>query len=395
MSSNRQLFLRHLAQTTDSPLLLEVEKAEGIYLITPKGEKIIDLISGIAVSNLGHNHPAVVQAVKEQAEKHLHVMVYGELVQSPQVALAKALLNTLPETLNNVYFVSSGSEAVEGAVKIAKRYTGRPDVVACVDAYHGSTQGALSLSGNETLKQAYRPLIPGVKLVRFGNIDDLENITELTSAVIIEVVQGEAGVRLASDEYFKALRRRCTQKGTLLIFDEIQTGFGRTGTFWAFEQYDCIPDILLTAKGMGGGMPIGAFISKREIMYTLTNNPMLGHITTFGGHPVSAAASLATLNELRKGDLMEQVNEKSEMIFDLLNQLPLVREIRKKGLMIAVEFDSFDLLQKIIRKLLEAGVLSDWFLFCDKSMRIAPPLIITKREIEIACEKIGRILKQF
>ncbi len=395
MSSNRQLFLQHLAQTTEFPLMLEVERAEGIYLYGPNGEKTVDLISGIGVSSLGHNHPAIVKAVKDQVDKHMHVMVYGELIQSPQVELAKALAATLPDPLDNVYFVNSGSEAVEGAIKLAKRYTGRREIISCYSAYHGSTQGALSVAGNESLKQAFRPLIPGVHQIRFGIEEDLEMINEHTAAVIIETFQGEAGVRVAPNGYFKKLRRKCDDERTLLIVDEIQCGFGRTGKFWAFEHYGIVPDLVVSAKGMGGGMPIGAFISRKEIMHSLTNNPMLGHITTFGGHPVSAAASLANLKIIRESGLLNVVETKSQLIHDHLIRNRMVREVRRKGLMMAAEFESFELLQKIIEKMLKNGVLSDWFLFCDNSMRIAPPLIISEDEILETGEKIESVLQKF
>jgi putrescine aminotransferase len=297
--NNRQLFLSHLAQTTDFPLMIEVEKAEGVYLYGPNGEKYIDLISGIGVSNVGHRHPKVLQAIQEQLEKYLHLMVYGEYVQSPQVQLAKALCETLPPVLDNVYLVNSGSEAVEGALKLAKRYTNRREIISCVNAYHGSSHGSLSVGGNEIFKRAYRPLLPGIRSIRFGELEDLEFINSDTAAIILETVQGEAGVRIAEYGYFQALRKRCNETGTLLILDEIQAGFGRTGTFWAFEQFCIVPDILVCAKGMGGGMPIGAFIANKEVMGVFKNNPLLGHITTFGGHPVSAAASLATIKVIQ------------------------------------------------------------------------------------------------
>ncbi len=392
MTSSRQLFLQHLAQTSEFPLMLEVERAEGIYLVTPDKRKIVDLIAGIGVSCLGHNHPAVVSAIIEQAQKHTHVMVYGELVQAPQVQLAKALCDTLPEKLDSVYLVNSGSEAVEGALKLAKRFTGRYKIVSCLHAYHGATHGALSVTGAEWFRQSFRPLLPGVSHVRFGVADDLEQIDTHTAAIIIETVQGEAGVRMADGAYFKALRQRCDETGTLLIMDEIQAGFGRTGKFWAFEHYGIVPDILLSAKGMGGGMPIGAFISSKEIMHSLTHEPILGHITTFGGHPVSAAASLATLKTLQSSNLIGEVERKAELFIEQLSTLKAVKEIRHKGLLMAVEFESFDRLQQIIRKLLDKGILSDWFLFCDNSMRIAPPLTISEEEIEMVCEKVREVV---
>lgn len=392
MTSNRQLFLHHLAQTSEFPLMLEVARAEGIYLVTPENKKIADIISGIGVSGLGHNHPEVVKAVVEQAQKHMHVMVYGELIQAPQVQLAKALSDTLPDPLDNIYLVNSGSEAVEGALKLAKRFTGRHKIIASQNAYHGATHGALSVCGAEWFKESFRPLLPGIAQIRHGVLEDLELINETTAAVILETIQGEAGVRIASKEYFAVLRKKCDETGALLILDEIQVGFGRTGKFWAFEHYDIIPDILLTAKGMGGGMPIGAFISSKKIMDTLTHSPVLGHISTFGGHPVSAAAALATLEVLKNSDLIEKAEEKADLFVYRLKNHPTVKEIRHKGLMMAVEFESFELLQNIIKALLNEGILSDWFLFCDNSMRIAPPLIIKEEEIEEVCNKITGVL---
>ncbi len=393
MLSHRQLFLKHLAQTTDFPLMLEIERAEGIYMYGTDDKKYIDLISGIGVSNLGHCHPEVVKAVKDQAGKYMHLMVYGEYVQSPQVLLAKAITETLPESLNNVYFVNSGSEAVEGAMKLAKRFSGRHEIISCIDAYHGSTHGALSVCGNEELKQPYRPLLPGITHIRFGVSDDLKVITHKTAAIIIETAQGEAGIRIADTSYFKALRSKCDETGTLLILDEIQTGFGRTGKFWAFEHYDIIPDILVAAKGMGGGMPIGAFIASDELMKVLRNDPMLGHITTFGGHPVSAAASLATVNIIKEQKLYHEVALKANRFKNLLKH-PKILGIRNIGLMMAVEFESYEVLKPIIDKAIELGVVTDWFLFCDNSMRIAPPLIITNQEIDDACSIILQAIEE-
>jgi acetylornithine/succinyldiaminopimelate/putrescine aminotransferase len=387
--NSRQLFLAHLAQTTDFPLAIEVEKAEGIYLYGPNGERYMDLISGIGVSNVGHRHPKVVEAIHHQVDQYLHLMVYGEYIQSPQTALAKALVDTLPAPLDNVYLVNSGSEAIEGALKLAKRYTNRREFISCTDAYHGSSQGALSIGGNELFKRAYRPLLPGISQIYYGSFSDLEKITTDTAAVIIETIQGEAGIRVACKEYFQALRARCDQTGTLLILDEIQAGFGRTGTFWAFEPMCIVPDVLVCAKGMGGGMPIGAFIASKELMGVFTNNPLLGHITTFGGHPVSAAASLATIRVLQDEHLIEQVETKAALFKSLLVH-PSIKAIRNKGLMMAVEFASFDVLKPIIDRAIGLGVITDWFLFCDDSMRIAPPMVITEAEIREAC----RILLQ-
>lgn len=382
--NNRQLFLSHLAQTTDFPLMIEVERAEGVYLYGPNGEKYIDLISGIGVSNVGHRHPKVLQAIHEQLDKYLHLMVYGEYVQSPQVQLAKALCETLAPSLDNVYLVNSGSEAVEGALKLAKRYTNRREIISCVNAYHGSSHGSLSVGGNEIFKRAYRPLLPDIRNIRFGELEDLEFINLNTAAIILETVQGEAGIRIADYAYFQSLRKRCDDTGTLLILDEIQAGFGRTGTFWAFEQFCIVPDILVCAKGMGGGMPIGAFIANKEVMGVFKNNPLLGHITTFGGHPVSAAASLATIRAIQEENLLAGVESKANLFKELLRH-PKIKSIRNKGLMMAVEFESFDVLKPIIDRAIEKGVITDWFLFCDDAMRIAPPLTISESEIREAC----------
>lgn len=387
MLTNRQLFLQYQAQTSDFPLAIEIERAEGIYMYSPDDKVYMDLISGIGVSNIGHRHPRVCQAIKDQTDSYLHLMVYGEYIQSPQTLLAKALADTLPAQLNSTYFVNSGSEAIEGAMKLAKRHTGRHQMIGCVDAYHGSSHGALSLMGNEFFKQSFRPLLPGIRHVRFNNLEDLQYINAQTAAIVIETVQGEAGIRVADEAYFLALRKRCTETGCLLILDEIQAGFGRTGTFWAFEQYGIVPDILVCAKGMGGGMPIGAFIASNEIMACLKTNPILGHITTFGGHPVSCAASLATLQVILEENLCKDVKLK-EALFRKKLQHPQIKAIRSKGLMMAVEFENFSQLKAIIDTSIRHGIITDWFLFCDNSMRIAPPLTITFAEIEKACEVI-------
>ncbi|EPR67804.1 aspartate aminotransferase family protein [Cyclobacterium qasimii] len=385
--NNRQLFLSHLAQTTDFPLLIEIEKAEGVFLYGPKGEKYMDLIAGIGVSNIGHRHPKVLAAIHDQLDKYLHLMVYGEYVQQPQTLLAQALVNTLPPELDNVYLVNSGSEAIEGALKLAKRYNNRREIISCTDAYHGSSHGALSIGGNEVFKRAYRPLLPGIRNIAYGVEDQLSFITTETAAIILETVQGEAGIRVADKNYFRALREKCNQTGTLLILDEVQAGFGRTGKFWAFEHFGIQPDILVCAKGMGGGMPIGAFISSKKIMDVFKENPLLGHITTFGGHPVSAAASLATIKAIIEENLVEQVEEKAELFKSLLKH-PKIKEIRNKGLMMAVAFDSFDVLKPIIDRCIDGGVITDWFLYCDNAMRIAPPLTISNEEIRLACKCI-------
>ncbi|MEP1097264.1 MAG: aspartate aminotransferase family protein [Cyclobacteriaceae bacterium] len=387
MPTQRQLFLDHLSQTSDSPLLLEIESAEGIYLTDTSGKKYVDLISGIGVSSVGHRHPQVVEAIHDQADKHLHLMVYGEYVQSPQVKLAEAICSTLPANLNSVYLLNSGSEAIEGAMKLAKRHTGRSEIISCIDAYHGSSHGALSITGNEDLKRNFRPMLPLIKHIRFGSIEDLNQITDQTAAFFIETVQGEAGVRVADYKYFEAVRKKCDETGTLLVLDEVQCGFGRTGKFWAFEHYDIIPDILVSAKGMGGGMPISCFISEKSIMQCLMNEPVLGHISTFGGHPLSAAASLATIAVLTGSDLIQHVFDKEKLFLELLVH-PKIKEVRSLGLMMALQFESYDILKPIIDKAIELGVITDWFLFNNSSMRIAPPLTITKSEIRSSCELI-------
>jgi len=387
MLTLRQLFLANNAQTTDFPLLLEFERAEGIYMYDASGKPYIDLISGIGVSSLGHSNPYVINAIKEQLDKYMHLMVYGEYVQTPQVRFAGRLISILPSQLNSVYFVNSGAEAVEGALKLAKRYTGRSKIISCYNSYHGSTNGALSVMGNEEYKQAYRPLLPGINFIKFNHIDDLELITQETACVIIETVQGEAGVRVPDKAYMQVLRQRCTDTGTLLILDEIQAALGRTGKLFAFEHFDIVPDILLLAKALGGGMPVGAFISSNKIMGALKENPILGHITTFGGHPVCCAAGLAALEVLLNENLVEQVDAKEKLFRELLVH-PAIKEVRGKGLMLAIELEDFDLNKKIIDRCIENGVVVDWFLHCSNSMRIAPPLIITHDEIRKACEVI-------
>jgi acetylornithine/succinyldiaminopimelate/putrescine aminotransferase len=374
-----------MAPTSDAPLALEIKSAEHIYLTDVNDKKYIDLISGIAVSNVGHRNPEVIQAIKNQLDQYMHLMVYGEYIQSPQVLLAEALAkSTNTNSLNQVYFTNSGTEAVEGAMKLAKRYTKRREFIACHNAYHGATQGALSLAGDEEFKNSFRPLLPDVRHIQHGCIEDLQKITSKTAAIFIEIVGGEAGIRTAPKAYFKALRARCTEVGCLLVLDEIQTGFGRTGTFWAFQAMDIIPDILLSAKGMGGGMPIGAFMANESVMQTLSYAPVLGHITTFGGHPVSCAASLATLKYIQKNQLLDQIEEKHQLFKDLLVH-PIIKEFRGVGLMIAVEMQDFKTVKAVIDACIRDGLITDWFLFCDNSLRIAPPLVITLDEIKMAC----------
>ena len=389
----RQLFLANVAQTSDYPLALEIVRAEGICLYDASGKKYIDLISGISVSNVGHRHPKVVEAIKNQVDSYLHTLVYGEFIQAPQVQLAHALAQTLAAfttkegfVLNNVYFTNSGTEAVEGAMKLAKRVTGRHEFVVCERAYHGSTQGALSL-GEESFRSAFRPLLPGVRKIKRNITDSLSAISKQTAAVIIEPIGGEVGAVPATQDFLAAVYTKCQETGALLIFDEIQSGFGRSGTFWAFEQYGIVPDILLTAKGMGGGMPIGAFIAAEQHMSALKNNPILGHITTFGGHPVSCAASLATLRVIQEENLLAQVAHKSTL-FKRYLQHPKINEIRGTGLLLAAEMADFDTLKQVIDRAILKGVLTDWFLYCDYAMRIAPPLTITEEEIKEACDVI-------
>ncbi len=387
MLTTRQLFLLNTAQTSSTPRSLEVERAEGMYLFDPAGKSYMDLVSGFAVSNTGHRHPKVVQAIKDQVDKYLHLTVYGEFIQSPQVRFAERLASILPDTLHSVYFVNSGAEATEGALKLAKRYTGRSEIIACSNSYHGSTQGALSVMGNEYYKQAYRPLLPGIRFVEFNNLSQLAHITTGTAAIILETVQGEAGIRVPDVEYMQALRKRCDETGTLLILDEIQTGFGRTGKLFGFEHFGIVPDILLIAKGMGGGMPIGAFISSGEIMGVLKENPILGHITTFGGHPVSCAAGLANLNVILDESLIKDVEVKEKLFRELL-QHPEIKEVRGTGLMLSLQLGSFAQVENVSKLCLEKGIIIDWFLHCDTALRIAPPLIISESEITEACRII-------
>lgn len=387
MISNRQLFLSYNAQTTEMPLLIEIERAEGVYMYGPNEEKYLDLISGIGVSNIGHRNKEVIHAIREQSEKYLHLMVYGEYVQSPQVLLAKELCELLPESLNSVYLVNSGAEAIEGAMKLAKRVTARHKIMACKNSYHGSTQGALSIMGNEEYKNAYRPLLPGINFIEFGNIDDIEKIDNTYAAVVIECVQGESGIRVATKEYWQRLRKKCDDNCCLLILDEIQSGMGRTGKNFAFEHYGIVPDVLVLAKALGAGLPIGAFVANKKLMHTFTKNPILGHITTFGGHPLSCAAALAGLRFLRSTNLVENIERKHNLFKKLLVH-KCIKEIRGIGFMLAVQLESFEFNKKVIDRCIANGVITDWFLHCSDAMRIAPPLIIDDTEIEFACNTI-------
>lgn len=381
-----EVFQNHLAQTNPNPIGLEISKADGVFIYDKNGKPYYDMISGLAVTNIGHRHPKVVQAVKDQIEKHLHIIPYGEFIQEPQVKLASKLANILPDSLNCSYFVNSGAEAVEASLKLAKRFTGRKELIACHKSYHGSTHGALSVTGNDSKKSAFHPLLPEITFIDFNNIDDLEKISSKTAGVIIEAIQGDAGVRIPSKEYMKALRKKCDETGTLLILDEIQTGFGRTGSLFAYEQFDIVPDILCLAKAMGGGMPMGCFISSKEIMHALTYDPMLGHITTFGGHPVSCAAAVANL-EVLQGDLLLDVEKKGDFIKNKLNH-SLVKEIRQIGLMLAIDLPNQKMTHDVVQKCLEKGVITFWFLSHPASFRLAPPLTITFEELHDACSKI-------
>ncbi len=393
MSSFRRLFFEHLAQTSEYPLGLEVEKAKGVYLHTSDGKKIMDLISGISVSNLGHSHPGIVNAVREQAEKNLHLMVYGEYIQSPQVKLAAKLSELLPGDLNSVFFVNSGSEAVEGAVKLAKSFTGRYEIVAFEKAYHGSTHGSISISGSPSYGRKFRPLLPGIFFVRYNSFEQIDQISGKTACVIAEPVQGEAGVILPEKGFLQELRRRCDQTGALLVFDEVQTGFGRTGSLFAMEKYGVEPDIAVFAKGMGGGMPLGAFVSSKRIMSRLSKDPPLGHISTFGGHPVSCAAALASLEYLTRTRIYESAAEKGNLFRELLSH-KAIREVRGVGLLLAADLGDAGLVKEVLKLALEKGVVADWFLFNAESVRIAPPLTITEEEIRHAASVLIRSLNE-
>jgi len=387
------LFLQHVGQTSPFPMALEIESARGIYLYDARGKEYIDLVSGVSVSNTGHGHPKVVEAVKKQVDKYMHLMVYGEFIEEPQVQFARKLIEHLPENLESVYFVNSGSEAIEGAMKLAKRVTGRREILAFKNAYHGSTQGALSIYGGDELTKAIQPLLPETGFMEFNSVESLSAISGKTACVVMEVIQGEGGIICAEPDFIKQVRERCNQTGALLVFDEIQTGFGRTGKLFAFEHYQVIPDILCLAKSMGGGMPLGAFISSKKMMDTLTTNPMLGHITTFGGHPVSCAAGLAAFGVILEEELAQKANEKGELFRKLLIH-PAIESIRGKGLFFAVELSKTISIQKFFALCIKYGIIFDFFLFSQTAFRIAPPLTITFEEIEMVSQKLLKILDE-
>ena len=388
----RKQFLQHVGQTSPEPMLVEVERAEGVFFYTPEGKPYYDLISGVSVSNVGHGNPAVVEAVCRQARDYMHVMVYGELVETPQVEYARLLAEQLPGEIDSIYFLNSGAEAVEGALKLAKRVTGRPEMISMRNAYHGSTHGAMSMMGGEEHKSAFRPLLPDVRQIRYNNFDDIQLITTRTACLLVEPVQGEAGVIPPAEGYLEALRRRCDEVGAMLIFDEIQTGMGRSGEMFACVKYGVTPDIICLAKALGGGMPLGAFAARREVMQALTHNPVLGHISTFGGHPVCCAAGLAAARYILDNKLVEQVEAKGALYETLLADHPAVVEIRRSGLLLAVELGSSERMFAMMAMFKEVGILSDWFLYCDTAFRISPPLTITEEEIRGSAALIRQCL---
>lgn len=386
-------FFRYQAQTSSQPLAIEISHANGSYIYDSDGKEYLDFVAGVSANSLGHNHPKVIRAIRDQLQKYMHVMVYGEFIQQSQLELCKAICEQLPSQLQSVYLTNSGTEATEGAMKLAKRYTGRSEIIAAKNAYHGNTQGAMSVCGNENQNRAFRPLIPGINFIEFNSITDLGMITEKTAAVILETIQGGAGFIVPNDNYLEKVKQRCTDVGALLILDEIQTGIGRTGTFFGFQHYHVVPDIIITGKGLGGGMPIGAFIASYEIMAHLRENPKLGHITTFGGHPVIAAAALATVREITQSDLMQQVAEKEIRFRNLLKD-PAIKEIRGKGLMLALIMESPEIASNIILKSLERGLLLYWLLYEGRAIRISPPLTISHDEIEKGCKILSAVIAE-
>lgn len=383
----RRLFFQHVAQTSEAPLAIHIKKAAGSRLWDDLGNEYIDLLAGISVCNIGHRHKDVINAIRKQTDQYLHVLVYGEMIETPQVQYAHLLAEHLPPSLNSVYFTNSGAEAVEGAMKLAKRVTGRTDIIAFSKSYHGSTQGALSLMGNEYWRNPFRPLLPCVYHYEYNTYDVFDNINEQTACVVIETIQAERGVFAPSASWMKEVRKKCSETGTLLIIDEIQAGFGRCGSLWAFEMFEVVPDILLLGKALGGGMPLGAFIADKALMDELSHDPVLGHITTFGGHPVCCAAGMAAFKVLLKKDMVKKVARKEKLFIKLL-QHPAIKEVRTAGLLIAVEFPEEAFNKKIIEYCIKKGVLTDWFLFAPHCMRIAPPLNITSKEIDKACRII-------
>ena len=385
--NERELFLKHIAQTSPSPLAFEIARAEGCLLHDVNGKEYIDLIGGISVANIGHRHPTVIEAIKKQLDAYMHVMVYGEFIESPQVQYAKLLTDHLPVSLNCVYFTNSGAEAIEGAMKLAKRITNRTQIIAFKNSYHGSTQGALSIIGDEYWRNAFRPLLPDVLHLQYNSFPSLNEISERTACVIAETVQAEAGIIIPSKEWMQALRKRCTEAGTVLILDEIQSGFGRTGKLWGFENFGIVPDVLILGKALGGGMPLGAFIAGKKLMDAFTENPILGHITTFGGHPVCCAAGLAALKVLLEEKIIDLVNEKEKLFRSFLVHKK-IEGVRSLGLWMSVEFDSFDRNKMVIDACIKSGVMTDWFLFASNCLRISPPLVISKEQVEQACDKI-------
>ena len=397
MNILRKQFLAHVAQTSPSPMMVEVERAEGSFFYTPEGKRYYDLVAGVSVSNVGHANPAVVKAVQDQAARYMHVMVYGELVETPQVDYATHIAELLPDPLESVYFVNSGAEAVEGALKLAKRYTHRREIISMRRAYHGSTHGAMCLMGSpegEEWKNAFRPLLPDFRAIEFNDFEALSEITERTACVVAEPVQGEAGVRPPKEGYLQALRKRCDEVGALLVFDEIQTGMGRTGEMFASLKYGVTPDIICLAKAFGGGMPLGAFAASHEIMDTLQTNPVLGHITTFGGHPVCCAAGHAALNYLIDHKVVEQVDAKGALYEELLKDHPQVLEIRRSGLLLAVELGDTDKMFRMMELFSKEGIMSDWFLYCDTAFRISPPLTISEEEVRESASIIRHCMDQ-
>lgn len=390
--NSKEIFLSHQGQTSPFPFLIEVERADGVFIYDKQGKKYTDLIAGVAVNNIGHCHPKVIEAIKNQVDKHLHVMVYGEFVQDAQVKFVQKLTAILPESLNSVYAVNSGTEANEAAIKLAKRVTGRMEIVSFRGSYHGSTNGSLSISGNEIKKKPFRPLLPEVRFIHLNNLEELDQISEKTAGVIIETIQGDAGVRIPNAAYLQALRNRCNEVGALLIFDEIQCGMGRTGKLFAFEHFSVVPDVLTLGKALGGGMPIGALVSSQEFLNQFTSQPMLGHITTFGGHPVVCAAAAATLDVLTSEINWENLERIGKLIEEELSKLPQIKEIRRIGFMFAFDMESAAQVAKVVEECLNKGVLTFWFLSHPYSFRLSPPLTISKDEAIHAIEVIKSVI---